>query len=289
LDAVRPTANTKGILLEESLDYPYRIMGDADRLQQIASNLLTNAIKFTSKGGRVHVKLERIHSSIQLSVSDSGKGINPEFLPHVFDRFTQAEQTSSRAHGGLGLGLAIVRTLVELHGGTVHVESAGEGKGATFFVNLPIAAVSLLPGAENGESPSLPGLKGLRVLVVDDETDARDILTHVLQGYGMETESAATAFEALSKLESYRPDVIVSDVGMPGEDGYWLMTQVRALPQELGGETPAIALTAYASAEDRARALSSGYQVHLPKPAEAPALAKAIAVATGRAGKAFRA
>jgi len=289
LDAVRPTANTKGILLEESLDYPYRIMGDADRLQQIASNLLTNAIKFTSKGGRVHVKLERIHSSIQLSVSDSGKGIKPEFLPHVFDRFTQAEQTSSRAHGGLGLGLAIVRTLVELHGGTVHVESAGEGKGATFFVNLPIAAVSLLPGAENGESPSLPGLKGLRVLVVDDETDARDILTHVLQGYGMETESAATAFEALSKLESYRPDVIVSDVGMPGEDGYWLMTQVRALPQELGGETPAIALTAYASAEDRARALSSGYQVHLPKPAEAPALAKAIAVATGRAGKAFRA
>ena len=215
LDAVRPTANTKGILLEESLDYPYRIMGDADRLQQIAANLLTNAIKFTPKGGRVHVKLERIHSSIQLSVSDTGKGIKPEFLPHVFDRFTQAEQTSSRAHGGLGLGLAIVRTLVELHGGRVHVESAGEGKGSTFFVNLPVAAVSLLPGTEDSESSSLPGLKGLRVLVVDDETDARDILTHVLQGYGMETEAAASAFEALAKVESYRPDVIVSDVGMP--------------------------------------------------------------------------
>jgi PAS domain S-box-containing protein len=289
LDAVRPTANTKGILLEEALDYPYRIMGDADRLQQIASNLLTNAIKFTPKGGQVLVKLERIHSSIQLSVSDTGKGINPEFLPHVFDRFTQAEQTSSRAHGGLGLGLAIVRTLVELHGGRVHVESAGEGRGSTFFVNLPVAAVSLLPGAEDGESSCLPGLKGLRVLVVDDETDAREILTHVLQGYGMETEAAASAFEALAKVESYRPDVIVSDVGMPEADGYWLMSQIRALPQEQGGETPAIALTAYASAEDRARALSCGYYLHLPKPAEAPALAKAIAVATGRAGKAFRA
>jgi PAS domain S-box-containing protein len=289
LDAVRPTANTRGILLEESLDYPYRIMGDADRLQQIAANLLTNAIKFTPKGGRVHVKLERIHSSIQLSVSDTGKGINPEFLPHVFDRFTQAEQTSSRAHGGLGLGLAIVRTLVELHGGRVHVESAGEGMGSTFFVNLPVAAVSLLPGTEDSDSSTLPGLKGLRVLVVDDETDARDILTHVLQGYGMETEAAASAFEALAKVESYRPDVIVSDVGMPEADGYWLMTQVRSLSQEQGGETPAIALTAYASAEDRARALSSGYHFHLPKPAEAPALAKAIAVATGRAGKAFRA
>jgi signal transduction histidine kinase/ActR/RegA family two-component response regulator len=287
LDAVRPTANTKGVLLEENLDYPYRIMGDADRLQQIASNLLTNAIKFTPKGGRVLVKLERIHSSIQLSVSDTGKGINPEFLPHVFDRFTQAEQTSSRAHGGLGLGLAIVRTLVELHGGRVHVESAGEGMGSTFFVNLPIVAVSLLPGAEDGESSSLPGLKGLRVLVVDDETDARDILTHVLQGYGMETEAAASAFEALAKVESYRPDVIVSDVGMPEADGYWLMTQVRALPQEQGGETPAIALTAYGSAEDRVRALSCGYHLHLSKPAEAPALAKAIAMATGRAGKAF--
>ena len=289
LDAVRPTANTKGILLEESLDYPHRIIGDADRLQQIASNLLNNAIKFTPKGGRVQVKLERIHSCIQLSVSDTGKGINPEFLPHVFDRFTQAEQTSSRAHGGLGLGLAIVRTLVELHGGRVHVESAGEGTGSTFFVNLPIAAVSLLPGADDGESSSLPGLKGLRVLVVDDETDARDILTHVLQGYGMETETAASAFEALAKVESYRPDVIVSDVGMPEADGYWLMSQVRALPQEQGGETPAIALTAYGSAEDRARALSSGYHLHLPKPAEAPALAKAIAVATGRAEKASRA
>jgi PAS domain S-box-containing protein len=289
LEGIRPTANAKGILLEESLDYPYRIMGDADRLQQIASNLLTNAIKFTPKGGRVHIKLERIHSSIQLSISDTGKGINPEFLPHVFDRFTQAEQTSSRAHGGLGLGLAIVRTLVELHGGNVHVESEGDGKGSTFFVNLPIAAVSLLPGAEEAEPSSLPGLKGLRVLVVDDETDARDILSHVLQGYGMETEAAATAFEALAKVESYRPDVIVSDVGMPEADGYWLMTQVRSLSQEQGGETPAIALTAYASAEDRARALSSGYDVHLSKPAEAPALARAIAVATGRAGKASRA
>jgi signal transduction histidine kinase/CheY-like chemotaxis protein len=290
LDAVRPTANTKGILLEENLDYPFRIMGDADRLQQIASNLLTNAIKFTHKGGRVQVKLERSCSSIQLSVSDTGKGIKPEFLPHVFDRFTQAEQTSSRAHGGLGLGLAIVRTLVELHGGAVRVESPGEGMGSTFFVDLPIAAVSLPPAPENGEPSSLTSsLSGLRVLVVDDETDARDILTHVLQGYGMETESAASAFEALSKVESYRPDVIISDVGMPGEDGYWLMTQIRALSSDQGGETPAIALTAYGSAEDRARALSSGYHLHLPKPAEAPALAKAIAVATGRAGKAFRA
>ena len=286
LDAVRPAANAKGIRLEESLDSPYRIMGDADRLQQIASNLLTNAIKFTPKAGRVRVKLERVQSSIQLSVSDTGKGIKPKFLPHVFDRFSQAEQTSSRAHGGLGLGLAIVRTLVDLHGGTVQVESPGEGMGATFFVNLPVAAVSLLPGDEDREASNLSGgLKGLRVLVVDDETDARDVLTHVLLGYGVETESAASAVEALAKVESYRPDVIVSDIGMPEADGYWLMTQVRTLPPEQGGETPAIALTAHASAEDRARALSCGYHFHLPKPAESAELARAIAVATGRAGK----
>jgi CheY-like chemotaxis protein len=162
--------------------------------------------------------------------------------------------------------------------------------GSTFFVRLPVAAVSLLPGDEDRETSNLPGdIKGLRILVVDDEPDARDILTHVLQAYGMETESAASAFEALTKVENFRPDVIVSDLGMPEADGYWLMTQVRGLPPEQGGETPAIALTAYASAEDRARALSCGYHLHLPKPAEANALAKAIAVATGRAGKAFRA
>jgi PAS domain S-box-containing protein len=290
LDTVRPVGNAKGILLEENLQPPYRIMGDADRLQQIASNLLTNAIKFTPKGGRVCIKLEKVRSSIQLSVSDTGKGIKAEFLPHVFDRFSQAEQTSTRAHGGLGLGLAIVRTLVELHGGTVKVESLGEGKGATFFVNLPIAAVTLLPGDENREAAHLPsGLKGLRALVVDDETDARDILAHVLKGFGLETESAASAVEALAKVESYRPDVIVSDIGMPDADGYWLLEQLRSLAADQGRDIPAIALTAYASAEDRARALECGYDFHLAKPAEASELARAIAVATGRAGKAFRA
>lgn len=290
LDAVRPAANAKGILLEEELQSPYRIMGDADRLQQIASNLLTNAIKFTPKGGRVCIKLQKVHSSIQLTVSDTGTGIKAEFLPHVFDRFSQAEQTSKRAHGGLGLGLAIVRTLVELHGGSVHVESLGEGKGATFFVNLPIAAVSLLLGEEDRESPNLPGgLKGLRALIVDDETDAREILTHVLKGFGLETESAASAIEALAKVKSYRPDVILSDIGMPEADGYWLLAQVRSLAADQGGGIPAIALTAYASAEERARALECGYDFHLSKPAEAAELAKAIAVATGRAGKAFRA
>jgi len=287
LDTVRPTANAKGVLLEESLDSPFRILGDADRLQQIASNLLTNAIKFTSKAGKVLVKLERTESTIQLSVSDTGKGIKPEFLPHIFDRFTQAEQTSKRAHGGLGLGLAIVRNLVELHGGSIHVESPGEGKGATFFVHLPISAVSLLPASEDGKISYQSGeLSGLRVLVVDDEPDARDMLTHALQKFGLEIQCASSAPEALAKMRDSRPDVIVSDIGMPEADGYWLMTQVRSLPPEAGGETPAIALTAYAGSEDRARALSAGYHFHFPKPAEAAELAQAIAAATGRAGKA---
>ncbi|MCI0421184.1 MAG: response regulator, partial [Acidobacteria bacterium] len=216
LDAVRPAANAKGIWLEENLNSSYNILGDADRLQQIAWNLLTNAIKFTPKEGKVRVKVERIQSSVQLSVTDTGKGIKPEFLPHVFDRFSQAEQTFSRTHGGLGLGLAIVHNLVELHGGTVHVESPGEGRGATFLVKLPIAAVSPDLGEEEIASSNLAsGLKGLRVLVVDDEMDARDMLSHVLQGYGLEAETAASAREALAMVESYRPDVIVSDIGMP--------------------------------------------------------------------------
>jgi len=187
------------------------------------------------------------------------------------------------------LGLAIVRSLVELHGGTVWVDSPGEGHGTTFFVNLPVAAVTVLGETDRDLSNLSAGLKGLRVLVVDDEVDACEVLTRVLQGYGLETECASSAREALTKVGSYQPDIIVSDIGMPEADGYWLLTELRSLSPEQGGETPAIALTAYASAEDRARSLSCGFDVHLPKPVDAGDLAKAIAIATGRVGKAFTA
>ena len=293
LDAVRPAAEAKSIRLQSLIDpLAGPISGDADRLQQIIWNLLTNAIKFTPKGGRVQVKLERVNSHVEITVSDSGLGISPEFLPYVFDRFRQADAATTRVHGGLGLGLSIVRQLTELHGGTARVESEGEGKGATFVISLPFIAVKSAQVEPERIHPTagdniaaldcLPSLAGVRVLIVDDEQDTRELLRAVLEKCGSEVTTAASASEALDVIERVRPDVLVSDLGMPGEDGYSLIAKVRALPAERGGRTPAAALTAYARVEDRLRVLRSGFQIHLPKPVEPVELATVVANLAGR-------
>lgn len=295
LDAVRPTAEAKGIRLQSMIDpQAGPISGDADRLQQIIWNLLTNAVKFTSKGGQVQIKLVRVDSHVEITVSDTGAGINAEFLPYVFDRFRQADATIARFHGGLGLGLSIVRQLTELHGGTARVESEGEGKGATFTISLPFIAMK----SEEGESERVhptsrdniaaldcpPTLEGLRVLVVDDELDTCELLRAMLEQCGSEVTTASTAAEALEAIERVRPNVIISDLGMPGEDGYSLIAKIRALPAERGGQTPAAALTAYARVEDRLRVLRSGFQIHLPKPVEPAELVTVVANLAGRTG-----
>lgn len=295
VDAIQPTAEAKSIRLQSLIDpQAGPISGDADRLQQIIWNLLSNAVKFTPKAGRVQIRLERINSHVEITVSDTGKGINPAFLPHVFDRFRQADGTTTRAHGGLGLGLSIVRQLVELHGGTVTVESDGEGHGATFTVQLPLmAARQEVDRVERrhptaGGSVSLdcpPSLVGLRILVVDDEADTRDMLRAVLERCGSEVATAASAAEALEVLTSGQPDVLISDIGMPDEDGYALIGKVRAREVEPGQRIPAVALTAYARVEDRVRALTAGFQVHLPKPIEPIELVAVVASLSGRTGK----
>ena len=279
IEAVRPAASAKNIQLIHDYGQERGIVsGDSARLQQVAWNLLSNAVKFTPEGGQVRVRLERTVDAVTLSVQDSGKGIAPEFLPHVFDRFRQADSATTRVHGGLGLGLAIVRHLVEMQGGTVHAESLGEGKGATFFVTLPLAPAGLCqtPGCNKSElslsaarvsalaTPKV--LAGLRVLVVDDEYDTRQVISTVISQFGGEVIACASACEALEALQRFRPDILMSDIGMPGEDGYALIRQVRALPLDCGGATPAAALTAYARDEDRRRALSAGYQLHIAKP-----------------------
>ncbi len=296
LDAVRPAAAAKNIRLQALIDpQAGPISGDADRLQQVIWNLLTNAVKFTPKEGRVHVKLERVNSHLEITVSDSGVGISPDFLPYVFDRFRQADAATTRIYGGLGLGLSIVRQLTELHGGTVRVESEGEGKGATFIITLPFIAVKGEPDTLERVHPTSnddklpldcpPSLDGLRVLVVDDEQDTRDLLRAVLEKCGSEVTTAASAAEALDAIERLRPDVLISDLGMPDEDGYALIVKVRKLPAERGGQTPAAALTAYARVEDRLRVLRSGFQIHLPKPVEPTELVTVVANLAGRTGK----
>jgi PAS domain S-box-containing protein len=294
VDAIRPAAEAKNIRLQALLDpQAGPVSGDPTRLQQVVWNLLTNAVKFTPKGGRVQVRLERVNSHVEITVSDTGQGIAPEFLPHVFDRFRQADQTYTRAHGGLGLGLSIVRQLVELHGGTVQAESAGIGQGATFIVELPVmVAHRKLEQPErrhptSGGDAALecpPSLAGLRVLVVDDEADTRVLLRAMLERCGSEVMTAASAAEALELFEQSRPDVLVSDIGMPEADGYALISGVRRLEARRGGRVPAIALTAYARAEDRVRALKAGFQVHVPKPIEPVELVAVVASLTGRTG-----
>jgi PAS domain S-box-containing protein len=291
---VRPAASAKGVYLQTLFDPGAgMVSGDPERLQQVVWNLLSNAVKFTPKGGRVEVRLGRLNSQIEIAVSDTGMGIDPEFLPHIFESFRQAEIGTTRRHGGLGLGLAIVRHLVELHGGTVGAESGGLRQGATISVKLPVMAVRdagwpSAVGAESsqqsaGESPTvLQSLEGVRVLAVDDDADARQLLTGILRRCGAQVLAAASASEALELLGTFCPHVLLSDIGMPGGDGYALIRQVRALPEERGGRTPAAALTAYAGAEDRARVLDSGFQTHVAKPVEPAELANVVARLAGR-------
>jgi CheY-like chemotaxis protein len=247
---------------------------------------MSNAVKFTPSGGEVKVNLLRVNSHAEIAVADSGIGINPHFLPHVFDRFRQADGSTTRTHGGLGLGLAIVRHLVELHGGVVTADSAGNDQGATFTVRLPLmAAVDVQTPfdseqrihAASSSGPPQVSLEHLRVLIVDDELDARELVTVMLEHCGAIMKEAESSREALEIIESWKPDVLIADIGMPVEDGYGLIKRVRALPKERGGHTPALALTAYARTEDRIRALSEGYQVHLSKPVDRAELAAVVA------------
>ncbi len=294
IDSIRPAVDAKSIRLQTMLDPAAGpISGDADRLQQIVWNLLTNAVKFTPKGGRIQVKVQRVDSHVEVIVSDSGIGIGKEFLPYVFDRFRQADASITRVHGGLGLGLSIVHQLVDLHGGSVSVQSEGEGKGATFTIMLPF--VGVISNAQEVESDQatqgdevisfdgLPSLQGLKVLVVDDEADTRQLIEEVLKECGSEVITSRSAAEALVALEQHKPDILISDLGMPDEDGYSLISQIRALPSERGGQIPAAALTAYARAEDRMRVLRSGFQFHLPKPVDSAELVTVVASLAGRA------
>jgi PAS domain S-box-containing protein len=287
IEAVRPAAEAKGVRMQKIMDTGVvSVSADPVRLQQVIWNLLSNALKFTPRGGRVQVRLERVNSHVEIAVSDTGAGIVPEFLPHVFDRFRQADQRTTRQHGGMGLGLAIVRHLVELHGGTVMAESPGEGQGSTFTVLLPVAPVYQVGTEGERVHPAardtLPSfdcvdrLDGLRVLVVDDEPDTRELLKAGLGQSGAQVTVAGSAAEALEAMQAAMPDLLISDIGMPGEDGYELIRRVRAQSEESGGRVPAIALTAYARVEDRMQALRAGYQMHVPKPVE---MAELVAVA----------
>ena len=299
LATVRPAADAKGVRLLPAFDPHARtVSGDPNRLQQIFWNLLTNAVKFTPKGGRVQVRLECVDSLMEVRVTDSGEGISPEFLPHVFDRFRQEDASTSRRHGGLGLGLAITKQLVELHGGTVRAQSGGSEQGSTFIVSLPIPAIfpdaKTHDGEGTGAAPAtdaplrsyLDGefdLHGLQVLVVDDEPDARALVQRVLQTCGALVRTAASGEEAAADIVAHPPDLLVSDIGMPGMDGYELIRRIRQLGPEVG-KTPALALTAYARSEDRMKAIRAGFQMHIAKPVEAAELLTMVAMLTGRTG-----
>jgi CheY-like chemotaxis protein len=274
LEAVMPAIDAKDIRLEKVVDpLVGAISGDFGRLQQVLWNLLTNAVKFTPKQGRISVLAERVASHVEVSVTDTGEGIDPEFLPHLFERFSQADGSITRSHGGLGLGLSIVKSLVEMHGGSVRAESPGSGKGATFVIRLPMR-VAKSSDVETTHRPvslvspliraDLQKLRGIRVLIVDDEPDCRDFVNRFLTDNNALPRAAGSAAEAESLLVTFQPDIIISDIGMPGADGYEFMRNVR----ESGVKTPAIALTAFARSEDRIRSLQAGYQAHLPKPVE---------------------
>jgi len=297
IDSVRPAAEAKNIRLQRILDSDAMISGDSDRIQQILWNLLSNAIKFTPKKGRVQIKMERVNSHVEIIVSDTGMGIDAEILPYVFERFRQSDSSTTRKFGGLGLGLAIVRHLVELHGGTVHAESLGIERGATFTITFPLIALRSkeLPIKENEDAAqrihptaneeNVPficpdGIKDLRILLVDDERDMREMILFILDHCEAKATSASSADEAIEILKTGKFDVLVSDIGMPERDGYDLIKSVRALPEKENGRIPAIALTAYARVEDRLKALSSGFQMHVPKPIEPAELLAVIASLT---------
>jgi CheY-like chemotaxis protein len=284
INVVRPAADAKGI----TLDYYAQpgvgaISADSARLHQIIWNLLSNAVKFTPHGGKISVHVEQDGLDARVTVKDTGQGVDPEFLPRVFDRFRQADSSTTRSFGGLGLGLAIVRHLVELHGGTVSAQSEGINKGATFSATFPLLA-------DREEPVTIPeisatdnySLDGLRVLLVDDEPEARQIISTVITRTGAEVKTCESAHEALTKVSEWKPDVILSDIAMPEEDGYSFIRQVRSLPHDKGGDTPAAALTAYARDIDRRQALAAGFQMHIAKPIGASQLITMIARLAGR-------
>jgi PAS domain S-box-containing protein len=288
LETVRPAADAKGVRIEPPLIDAHigLILGDPERLQQVVWNLLSNAVKFTPKGGRVSARVAKDGSDVEISVTDTGRGIPPEFLPYVFERFRQADSSIARMHGGLGLGLAITRHLVELHGGSIDAQSPGEGLGATFTVKLPLApassgardrAAEIPDRSRAGELVCPDEIKGLCVFVVEDEEDARELIVSVLESCGAKVSAFSRASEVLEAIRQSQPDVLVSDVGLPGESGYELIQKVRALPPDGGGRTPAVALTAYARMEDRTRALMMGFDMHVPKPIEPAELLVVIA------------
>jgi signal transduction histidine kinase/ActR/RegA family two-component response regulator len=296
IDSMQPAADARGIRLQTVLDPDAGpIAGDRDRMQQVVWNLLSNAIKFTPKGGRVQIVLEKRQSHVELIVSDTGVGIEAEFLPHVFDRFRQADAGTTRRHGGLGLGLAIVRHLVELHGGSVSVESDGPGAGTTFRVLIPLTIARQAPeepaslhtrAMDGGAARAVRRLDDLRVLVVDDEPQARELFSTIVENAGAEVRVAGSARDAIAILPSWNPDVLLSDIEMPHEDGYALMEQVAALEGSADRRPIAIAVTAHSRPEDRLRALEAGFSWHLPKPVEPSELVAVIASLTGRPHKA---
>jgi signal transduction histidine kinase len=271
LDGAQPAAESKGVAVERLLEACVpAISGDAGRLQQVVGNLVANAIKFTPEGGRIRVSLERVARHARIRVADTGVGINPDFLPFIFERFRQADTTSTRRQKGLGLGLAIARHIVEMHGGSIEAESRGEGEGSTFTVTLPLATRDEPVAEAAGEERAAAGarLSGVRILVVDDEEDAREAMAVLLGQAGATVRSVGSAAEAFEALREQPPDLLLSDIAMPGEDGYSLIRRVRALADEQGGQVPAAALTAYATLDDRRKALQAGYNDHIPKPVD---------------------
>ncbi len=294
LEAIRPAAKAKGITLEVDLDEVDDIEADAERLQQVIWNLLSNAVKFTPSNGRVHVSAEQHDTTVTIAVQDSGIGIAPEFLPYVFERFRQADPTATRRAGGLGLGLAIVLSLIEAHGGNVAAESPGSGSGARFVIRLPrradaTGALGVAPrrevlGEDAVESARPNALRGVHVLVVEDDADSRDLIALILRASGAEVSVAASALEGLTTFEARPADIIVSDIGMPKMDGYTFIRRVRELESRAGGQTPAVALTAYTRELDQTAAVAAGFQWHLAKPVSAGALVRTLreVVATSR-------
>jgi CheY-like chemotaxis protein/anti-sigma regulatory factor (Ser/Thr protein kinase) len=290
VDALRPTLENKGLeLAVEFAQGTSPIRGDPQRLRQVLWNLLSNAAKFTDRGG-VQVRTRQQNGHVEISVTDTGTGIEPEFLAHVFERFRQADASAARRHGGLGLGLSIVRSLVELHGGSVSVSSPGRDQGATFTITLPVPEPTATErrGAERGAAPKVDveldglSLEGITVLAVDDQRESLELVKRVLEERHAQVVVASCACSGFEMLERFRPDVLISDIGMPGEDGYAFLRRVRSLPLECGGATPAIALTAFAGFEDRQQAIACGYQAHVPKPIDVTCLVAAVAGLIGR-------
>jgi PAS domain S-box-containing protein len=296
IDTVRPAADAKGIKITAVLDPLIGpVKGDPSRLQQVVWNLLSNAIKFTPKAGQIQVALERVNSHMEIVVSDTGEGISPDFLPNVFDRFRQADSSTTRSYGGLGIGLSIVRQLVELHGGTVRAKSPGLGKGSTFVVVLPLSVSHEhdpsthrghpRSGTESAESTGQIDLTGIRVLVVDDELDARQLIARILVACHADVHTAASVKEGLAHLRRQRADVLLSDLGMPDQDGFELIRAIRALPSDRGGNIPAAAITAYARSDDRLKVMLGGFQTHIAKPVEPNELVAIVATLAGRLGR----